>query len=243
MNWQAPLRGDDSPRSQLIYRAIAEGILSKALAPGHRLGTKEDLRTTWDVSVGTLNEALAILQAGGLIDLRPGPGGGVFVAERPSLVRLGHSVLNIRGESMMVAEAIVVRDSLDPLVAAEAAMHRTPADVADLVALLAELKASLGEDPTVWLRSNWELHRRIAQISSNRVLVTIYTGLLDYVTEELRLVSRGTRFMESPEIYEVHGALVAAIIEGRVDDARQCAAHHAQVTRVNSSIQSDKRVE
>jgi DNA-binding FadR family transcriptional regulator len=236
VNWQARPRADDFSRPQSISRQVVEAFLSKALAPGQRLGTKEELRTEWDVSVGTLNEALAILQAGGMIELRPGPGGGVFVAERPSLLRLGHSVLNIRGESMTVAEAIVVRDTLDPLVAAEAATHCTPADAAELTARLHELKESVGEDPTAWLRSNWELHRRIAEICTNRVLVMIYTGLLDYVTEELELVSRGSKFTDSPEIYGVHDALVKAIIEGRVEDARATAVHHADVTRANSSI-------
>jgi len=41
-----------------IEAAIADG----AIATGSRLGTKEELRRTYDVAYGTLNEALRILQ-------------------------------------------------------------------------------------------------------------------------------------------------------------------------------------
>ncbi len=60
----------------------------RKLAPGTRLGSRDELRVMCGVSVGTLHEALRLLQSTGEVTVRPGPGGGVFVGERSALARL-----------------------------------------------------------------------------------------------------------------------------------------------------------
>ncbi|HEY3718019.1 MAG TPA: FCD domain-containing protein [Jatrophihabitantaceae bacterium] len=51
-----------------------------AAPPGSRLGSKDDLRVRCGVSVGTFDEAVRLVQARGLVAMRPGPGGGLFQA-------------------------------------------------------------------------------------------------------------------------------------------------------------------
>ena len=60
---------------------------------GERLATKDDLRKRFRVAVATVNEAMRRLETRGLIEARPGPGGGVFVA-RPA----GAAVEQAHGE-------------------------------------------------------------------------------------------------------------------------------------------------
>ena len=126
----------ESAAAQLI--AIAE-----AAAAGDRLGSKEELRARCAVSVGTFNEALRITQSRGLVLVRPGPGGGVFAAAQSPMVRLGNSVLALDGDEASVAEAIRIRDALDALLIEDALWHASPADIAELREILAEMAAAL----------------------------------------------------------------------------------------------------
>src|SRR4051812_50210147 len=68
------------PRAEAVARDLEAQILGGGLAPGERLGTKDDLRQRFGVAVATVNEAVRLLEMRGLIEARPGPRGGGFVA-------------------------------------------------------------------------------------------------------------------------------------------------------------------
>jgi GntR family transcriptional regulator, transcriptional repressor for pyruvate dehydrogenase complex len=202
-------------------------IRERRMEPGERLGTKEQLRGGFGVAVATFNEALRMLESRGVVDLRPGPGGGVFVAAPPALVRLGHKMLALDGESASVAGGLAVRDALEPLVALEALTHHTAADIVELRRLAVEMAGCA--DAADYLRVNWALHRRLVRISPNPLLVEIYLGLLDLAEEHLRgvRVEPGMSIMDG---VAVHAALVEAI--GARDRSALAAAvrDHARLT-------------
>ncbi|WSY19041.1 FCD domain-containing protein (plasmid) [Embleya sp. NBC_00896] len=151
-------------------------------APGARLGTKDELRGMCGVSVGTFNEALRLLQSRGLVTVRPGPGGGLFVAEQSPMVRLGNSVLALDADQTDVADAIRIRDSLEPLLIEDALWHGSPADIADLRGELAVMERAVeAEDPHAFAYANWHLHARIAAISPNPLLRSLYGSLLEII--------------------------------------------------------------
>ncbi len=103
--------------------------LAAVAPPGTRLGTKGEVRARCGVSVGTFNEALRLLQTRQVVTGRPGPGGGLFVTDRPATVRLGRSLPELDGGEATVAAAIRIRDALDPLLIEEALWHASPADL------------------------------------------------------------------------------------------------------------------
>jgi DNA-binding FadR family transcriptional regulator len=174
----------ERPASPSRAEVAAERItaLVGASAPGARLGTKDELRTMCRVSVGSFNEALRLLQSRGLVTVRPGPGGGLFAAEQSPMVRLGNSVLALDARQTDVADAIRIRDALDPLLIEDALWHASPADIADLRHEVAAMgRAVHAEDATAFAHANWQLHARIADISPNPLLRSLYHSLLDTI--------------------------------------------------------------
>lgn len=163
-----------------VVDEIESIIMRDKLQAGHRLGTKQELAEQFGVAPATLGEALRVLRARGLVEARPGPGGGVFVTFQSPLIRLAHSVLQLRERGATVNEVVEVLDALDEAVVRDAASDRTDADLADLDALMAEL-SQVWHDPVEGLHCNWRLHRRIAEISPNAVLRTFYLNLVDYI--------------------------------------------------------------
>ena len=67
-DWEPRLARSHPTRPEQAADQLA--MLATSLKPGQRLGTKDDLRASCGVSVGTFNEALRMVQARGLITVR-----------------------------------------------------------------------------------------------------------------------------------------------------------------------------
>ena len=204
--------------------------LARSAEPGTRLGTKGELRALCGVSVSTFNEALRLLQARGLVSVRPGPGGGLFVAEQSPMVRLSDSMLALDAEQTSVAEAIRIRDALDPLLIEDALWHSSPADIAEMRVFLDEMgRAAEAEDATAFARANWRLHARISATSPQPLLRSLYTGLLELIeAHTIKVVPDGVRPLPSVlrERHRLHADIVDAIARHDRDAAMRLIHEH-----------------
>jgi GntR family transcriptional regulator, transcriptional repressor for pyruvate dehydrogenase complex len=200
------------PRAEAVARDLEAQILGDGLAPGERLGTKDDLRQRFGVAVATVNEAVRLLEMRGLIEARPGPGGGVFVANSSVRVALKRSGLQATWGAARFSDCLAVRNGLESLVCRDAAAHRTDEDVAALRAIVAAMEACAATDPSAYFELNWALHRRIAKGCRNAPLHSIYLTLLDFLEDGLR--AGDLREFHPDADVAIHRELVDAIAEG-----------------------------
>ncbi|MCD2198271.1 FCD domain-containing protein [Actinomycetospora endophytica] len=226
------MRDGATSRTERAAARIAE--LVREIDPGGRLGTKSELRELCGVSVGTFNEALRVVQARGLVAVRPGPGGGLFAAEQSPMVRLGNSVLAINTDASSVADAVRIRDALDPLLIADAAWHSSPADIARYREQIAAMAAAVDTlDADAFMQANWRLHELFAEVNPSTVLRPIYMGLIEMIKDRtVAVLPTGDQPIAEvmAERYRIHAELVDAIAdrdEDRVDDlTRQHSVKH-----------------
>lgn len=210
-----------------IVLDVEARIRRDRLPAGYRIGTKQELCEEFGVAPATLSEALRVLRARGVIEVRPGPGGGTFVADASPLIRLAQTVLELRHDGATVNDVVGVLDALDEAVIRDAALHRTDRDLKDLDALTAKLAAAW-HDPAQGSYCNWQLHRRIAEITPNVVLRAFYQNMVDYIEgEEFQapLPVPGFRF-DSEDRLRVHYDIVAAITSRDTDAVREVALRH-----------------
>ncbi|GLX49220.1 hypothetical protein Shyhy01_21700 [Streptomyces hygroscopicus subsp. hygroscopicus] len=223
-----PGRPAASGRAERAAERVAQ--LVSSVPPGSRLGTKEELRTLCEVSVGTFNEALRLLQARGLVTVRPGPGGGLFSAEQSPMVRLGNSVLALDTRQNDVADAVRIRDALEPLIVEDALWHASPADIARLREHLAAMAAAADEgDAAAFVRANWRLHAAIAAISPNALLSSLYTSLLELIeSHTLSVLPDGDQPLGEyvARRHELHRALVDALDRRDREEALRLTREH-----------------
>ena len=175
---ESPL-GARVSRAELVAREL-EREIADGLNAGHRLGTKDDLRRRFRVAVATLNEAMRLLEMRGLIEARPGPGCGVFVARPAARIAMSHVVFGFRTGTTSYEECLELRDALEPLVDSHAARYHRTRDIRELKRILRSMEASVN-DSAAFIKCNWALHRRIAEICRNGPLRHMYLALIDFL--------------------------------------------------------------
>lgn len=215
-------------RADTVVRRLETRITELGLPAGHRLGTKDDLRREYNVAAATFNEAVRLLSSRGTIEVRPGIGGGLFVASPTAFVRLGRKMLELSGEPVSVADSLLIRDALEPLVIKDATRYATRRDVGALRTVMTQMDVA-DLDASQYLKINWELHRRMVEISPNLVLRHMYLGLMDFVSHRVHGVTAVASLADRIGI-TVHHRIVDVVESGDlllVDDVIQA---HAELT-------------
>ncbi|RDK06269.1 FadR/GntR family transcriptional regulator [Cupriavidus lacunae] len=198
-----------------------------------RAGTEADLRLppepklceTLGISRGRLRTVLKRLESEGLIWRHVGK--GTFIGPR-----------QIQADDASLSAAISMDDLLDarlvlePQLAAQAAIHATPADIAALEQCLSEMETS---GPFMhWKRLDERLHRTVAEATHNALLLLMYDTMRTHV--RVNLDSR-IEAVYSPMIGprkdtdEEHHQLVDAIRAHNPDRAEQAMREHLRSVR------------
>lgn len=166
-------------RSEQLADVLAEHIDGKGLRGGDRVGTLEDIRAETGFARATVSEAVRLLRERGRLEIRPGRGGGIYVAAQTPVVRMRHTLLSAQAGADDVAYAIELRESLEEPVARAAARTCTPRDARDLRDAVRALAESA--DYETFIRRNWALHERIAELCPNPMMGAVYTSCLGYL--------------------------------------------------------------
>ena len=187
-----PLERVSTNRADEIVRNFEAFVVRSKLQAGTCLGTKEDLRRRFKVSPGTMNEAARMLVSRGVINLRRGVNGGVFVAATSPPFTIGQCLLEINGGAASVENCWAVLMQLKPLLIVEATRRVTDDAVTELHRSLDRMAATSADQPLSSIRWNLCVYKKIVEMGSNAVLKIVCTTLLNFLEhreEELAAIS------------------------------------------------------
>jgi DNA-binding FadR family transcriptional regulator len=221
---------------QDVVAQIEEAILAGRIQTGETLPSERELKEMFQISRGTLREALRVLEQKGLIEIRLGVGGG-SVVKAVDGGRVTESLgLLIRSQKVSLQHLAEFREAVEGGIAAQAAERRTAADIRRLKGLLAEARACLqtGRRRDEFLDVDKQIHTTIAATTQN----PIYQSVLDSIHDNIhryydRFLSMDDR--ELQENYRDLCNLVESIETGNANEARRLAREH--VHRFNAYMQ------
>lgn len=198
-----------SQRSNLIDQAVAAlraRIRSGEWAVGERIPTEPDLTQLLGVGRNTVREAVQALVHAGLLVRRQGSGTYVRSTSEMSQAMGRHL------EDANYQHILEVRRSLEVEAARLAATRRTDTDIDNLRASnSARQDAFASGDVDSMVRADVALHFAVAQAAHNPVLASLYEGLLEAVSQNIR---RNVEHIVSAHTEDDHDGLVEAIILG-----------------------------
>ena len=158
-------------KAEHVAQQLLDRIIAAKLKPGSSFATEAELVAQFNVSRPTLRESLKVLESQGVLELRPGPGGGIIVRE-PSTDLLAHGLsVFLRMHEVPFVKVIKAREVIEPALAYEAAVNGNETDFAELESSIARMKVlDPQSDQESFLEENRTFHSIIARASGNKVL-------------------------------------------------------------------------
>jgi GntR family transcriptional regulator, transcriptional repressor for pyruvate dehydrogenase complex len=172
--------------SDQIIDQIRDAVLSGKLKPGNRLASEKELADQFGVSKATMREAMRVLEVLGLIEIRKGLGGGIFIAEVGMRTTI-HSIINfLHFQPVSIKEITMLRFLIEPTVAQIAASKITDNDIKNLKKILSENPSLSTEE----VSKEIGFHRYLARLAENTLLILIVDfvdNLLDSIKSKVKL--------------------------------------------------------
>ena len=215
---------------QDVVAQIQEAILDGRLKTGDTLPSERQLKDMFNISRGTLREALRVLEQKGLIEIKLGVGGGSVVKD-VNADQISESLgLLIRSQKVSLNHLAEFREDVEGIVAARAAERSSAADIIKLTELLDEARKCIDDGPAqrdAFIEIDKQIHMTLARVAKN----PIYISVLHSVHDNIHRYYDQFLSMEECELQENYQdlcGLVKAVEKGQTDHARRLARDHVQ---------------
>jgi GntR family transcriptional repressor for pyruvate dehydrogenase complex len=233
-------------RSDLVAEEIKRLITERNLNPGDKLPREIELQQQFEVSKGTIREALKSLEVQGLVKISTGPGGGGTIAEVPLNRTLQFMQNYLFFQDVTIDHIYTVRQMLEPELAASAVPHLTEEHFHALEHSISCCDPTQSaEDLLSQRREDVHFHDILAAASPNPFL-RFTCEIINEMIRELIVYGNRTPLAEHRRFGEVnadfHRDILNAARARDADEVRRLMSEHmrdaaASVKRMKGRIQ------
>ncbi len=213
---------------QDVVEQIQEAILDRRLEPGDVLPPERELRETFNISRGTLREALRVLEHKGLIEIKVGTAGGSIVKQAGMEQLTETFALLIRSGSLTVIDIGEFREGIEGKIAVLAAKRATPDDIKRLDAMMERAQAMNDRGTEGWedfLDMDQEIHKELARISRNSLYRLVSEMVHDNIRQYYDRFLDNTLDRMAENLRDLQ-EMVAAVKHHRPGEAARVAENH-----------------
>jgi DNA-binding FadR family transcriptional regulator len=224
--------------SEAIVEQIKSLIRGEKLRPGDRLPSERELGERMGVSRVTVREALRVLEASGLIEIRVGARGGAFVTS-PSSSRIGTGLADLISLSPLTATEVTEARQVFELGIIPIVVERATADdIAELREMVAQHQAALKRGE-YGMPMSAAFHVRVAACTHNTAIEMLVQSFHGPLLMSLREAQVAAPLMGHRGTTE-HRDFVEAVADRDVERAEEIMRAHLgrtarRVARVRAS--------
>jgi GntR family transcriptional repressor for pyruvate dehydrogenase complex len=192
---------------------LTEAIEQAGLRTGDKLPNESVLAERLGISKPTLRQALRVLELSGLVEVRRGKSGGIFVVT--DLVPSVAIFTAVKLEEAAAIDVLRARRVLERAVAQEAMRVATAPDLVELERTVELLERHLGERPSV-MRADAMFHRALVRSCRNETIQAAMRGVGRGLAPIRDAYSGGVPY--DRQTLDVHRRQIAAM-RGRDEEA------------------------
>lgn len=231
---------------QQVEQVIADRIVDGTYAVDTKLPAEMTLSKQLGVGRGTVREAFRLLEAKGLVEIRPGR--GAFVASDKE-AGTEQTVQWFRANEMELLDCVQVRNALEPLAARLMAERSQPEDLLELQHIHQKfVEAVEKQDAATIAKYDEKFHTSIVKASRNQLLIKI-----NHQTCERIKNFRQRTFQHNQNALNAimpHAKILAALQAGDADAAEHYMHSHLELVAQdlismtrdgNVSLQEEKK--
>jgi len=214
-----------------IIQQVETAILQGNLTAGDRLPSERELQEMLEVSRNTLRESLRVLEQKGLIEIRQGNRGGIFVKEINADSMADNLGLFVQSQRITMEQISEFRQDLEGLVSRRAALRADSKTMGEVDQLLAKAEDLSRKGPSRWdafMQADKEIHLALARLAGNPLhhffLETVHTNfhryhINTYLPRDEKTIRTTLRELK---------AIVKAVSRGDAERAERMAREHVR---------------
>lgn len=202
--------------SDSIIQYIREVFASGQLNPGEKLGSERELMNAFGVSKSTLREALRVLEAMGIVEIRKGLMGGVFGAQVDMKTTINSIQGFLRFESVSIYDITMVRYLLEPIILRIAIFCHTDEQIEKLLQIVRESQTIKPTNRQVKVIG---FHRYLTRMTQNPILILMMDFIDNLVEDMKEKGGLGPEFYQS--MNDCHERIIACIMKKDVTAAQK----------------------
>jgi len=212
--------------TEQVVKRIEELIRSGVFTVGEKLPTEMELREQLGVGRSTIREAFRVLQALGLIELRPGKGAFVKKINDNTYETIRNWFVEKEAE---LSELMEVRMAIEPLAIKLAIQRATPKQIEQIKEIHEAFKQAVKKFDTIELATLDEsFHQAIIEASNNGLLMKIGRLIADAFVE-YRTRSFAVKENVSHAL-DPHEQIVKALLNRDVKGAVKGLQRHLEIS-------------
>jgi len=225
--------GNDFTLSQVIEQKIEKAIREKKFRPGQKLPSEQELGSMFGVSRTAVREALRMLSARGLINVRKGS--GIFVNDFTTSHASGPMslYLELNFDTDYIMYVVNVRKMIEPSVAKVAALNRKDEHLKLFKKNLQDLRDCDPKDAIREAELDLEFHSLIAKASGNPIVTVILQPLFSLMPKIKSLVIAHIESAKSAAV-EYHQIIVDRIEAYDEQGAFEAMTEHLKIAEEHS---------
>ena len=215
---------------QDVVEQIQEAIFDGRLLIGQTLPAERELKEMFNISRGTLREALRVLEQKGLIEIKLGVGGGSVVKSVDGSQVSESLGLLIRSQKVSLNHLAQFREDVEGIIAAQAARQRKAEDIRKLKQLLSRALECVQRGRSQrdeFIDIDKQIHMAMAEITGNPIYISVLHSIHDNIHRYY------DRFLSIEEIelrenYQDLCDLIDAIENSEANRAQDLAQNHVK---------------
>jgi GntR family transcriptional regulator, transcriptional repressor for pyruvate dehydrogenase complex len=219
-----------------ISGQIKELILSKTLRPGDKLPTERELAVHFKTGRTAVREALRMLEQSGLISVKKGNEGGIFIKDVDAATASGSLLDAMRRTDMPLEDLFVVRVPIDLLTIDLAMEQISKEEVEQLRQSIRETQLFLNEKESTGAlyiaqvaKSNVDFHIALAKTTKNALLWILVESLMRLTHLFFAKVVPSPAFLKNH--VEQHSLILDAIVKKDGVEARHLLTLHNETLK------------
>jgi len=223
---------DSTNNKELLSKKVADGIEKvieeNNISAGEKLPNENKLSEYLNVSRSTIREAIKLLVAKNVLEVKRGV--GTFVTENPGIVNDPLGMAYIQSKDLF-SDLVEVRLIIEPQVAFMAANNCDKELLSEIeeISKLIEIQIDQGVDHTV---ADMKFHELIAKASANPVIERVMPIINDAITKAYN----STKDLRESKIAvkKQHRAIVSALKTNDAEQAKKAMEAHINYGKRNN---------
>lgn len=206
----------------MVIDKIRELLIQRKLSPGELIPSETALAESLKVGRGTIREALKILSAYGVIEIKRGA--GTYISSASNKRLFDSSLFQILVQERDYGTLTQVRELLEEGIVKLVIQFGTESDFADLDVAMARFLAELDKPvPSVSDAGKYDIayHRLLGKYSHNAIVENIYGFVIELFLPTISPTHRG--------VHEAHQALHSAIMRRDPEAALKAVRRHTEI--------------